>query len=84
MRFSKARSQLLPIADPFEVEEFHGLACADEELAVVLDLHKRDALFAEPVLLLSGEKFGLGFGEVVEIKERVSLLGKGSVHLVFG
>ena len=64
MRFLKARSQLLPIAHKFEVEKFFGLACADEELAVVLDLHKGDALLAEPVLLLSGEEDGLGIGKV--------------------
>ncbi len=64
MRFFKARSQPLPIAHEFEVEEFFGLACAYEELAVVLDLHKEDALLAESVLLLSGEEGGLWFGEV--------------------
>ena len=51
MRFLKARSQPLPISHEFEVEEFFGFACADEELAVVLDLHKGDALLAQPVLL---------------------------------
>ena len=57
-------AQGLPIADPFEVEDDHCVAGADEELAVVLDLDKGDALFAQPVLLLSGKELGLRFGKV--------------------
>jgi len=64
MRFSKARKQPLPVADEFEVEEFHGSTCADEELAVVLNLDKWDALLAQAVLLLSGEEVGCRLGEI--------------------
>ena len=51
MRFFKARSQLLislgePIADPFKSEKLHSGTCADEELAVVLDLDEIAALVA--------------------------------------
>ena len=71
-------TKFLPVADEREVEAFHGLSCADEELAVVLDLHKWGALFAEPVLLLSGKELGLWFFVIVEVEIRVSFLGRSA------
>lgn len=47
------RRCFLPIADPFEPEEFHGGAGTDFELSVVLDLHEIFVYFT------AGFPFGL-------------------------
>ena len=65
----------LPIADPFKSEKLHSGACAKLVGTVVADLH-------DVTGFVSAKEDGLRLVVIVEIKERVSLLGKGSVHLV--
>ena len=82
MRFLKARSQLLislgePIADPFKSEKLHSGTGAKLVGTVV-------AYLDDVAGLVTTKESGLRFIVIVEIKERVSLLGKGSVHLMVG
>lgn len=63
MRFSKARNSL-PIANPFKSKEFHRGACADEELAVVADLHKWNTSDVTIILLDTREEMWLRLGKV--------------------
>ena len=77
-------NSLLPIAHPFETEKLHGGTCADEELAVVLDLHKWDTSDVTIILLNTREEIRLWFIVIVEIKERISLFCQRAVHLMFG
>ena len=65
----------LPIAHPFEVEEFHCFACAEFIGSVVADLDYVAGF-------ISSKEDRLRLGEVVEEEIRISLFSHRAIHLV--